>query len=92
MQLLASIAGLDGLVKQLEGGIIIWEAAAGLNDLAQRATADLAQKALFLIESTAPIDPVRAASGSRSAIPPASPCSGRGARFGIDEPEAARAR
>jgi bifunctional non-homologous end joining protein LigD len=29
----------------------------------------------------------RAASGSRSAIPQASPCSGRGARFGTDEPQ-----
>jgi hypothetical protein len=37
------------------------------------------------------IDPVRAASGSRSAIPPASPCSGSGARIGIDEPQAAPA-
>src|SRR6266436_6972419 len=35
---------------------------------------------------TAPIDPVRARSGSRSAIPPASRCSGSGARFGIGDP------
>jgi hypothetical protein len=35
------------------------------------------------------INPARAASGSRYAIPPASPCSGRGARFGTDGPEAA---
>jgi hypothetical protein len=36
--------------------------------------------------STAPINPARAASGLRSAIPPASPCSGSGARIGADEP------
>jgi hypothetical protein len=42
--------------------------------------------------SIAPIDPARAVSGSRSAIPPASPCSERGAKFGTDEPQAARAR
>jgi bifunctional non-homologous end joining protein LigD len=36
--------------------------------------------------SMAPTSPARAASGSRSAIPPASPCSGSEARFGIDAP------
>jgi ATP dependent DNA ligase domain len=46
--------------------------------------AGLALRASFPGESTAPISPARAVSGSRSAIPPASPCSGRGARFGID--------
>jgi hypothetical protein len=35
--------------------------------------------------SMARIDQARAASGLRSAIPPASPCSGRGARNGIDD-------
>jgi hypothetical protein len=40
---------------------------------------------------TAPIDLVRAASGSRSALPPTSPCSGNETRFGIDVPQAARA-
>jgi hypothetical protein len=35
--------------------------------------------------------PARAASGSKSAIRPASPCSGSAVRFGIDEPQAARA-
>ena len=42
----------------------------------------LAQKASFPSGSTAPTSPARAASGSRSAIPPASPCSASGARFG----------
>jgi bifunctional non-homologous end joining protein LigD len=41
---------------------------------------------------TAPIDPVLVRSGSRSAIPPALPCSGRGVSFGIADIEAARAR
>jgi hypothetical protein len=33
----------------------------------------------------APIDPVLVWSGSRSALPPASLCSGSAARFGIDD-------
>jgi hypothetical protein len=48
--------------------------------------AGLAQKAPSPSESTAPIDPVLVQSGSRSAIPPASPCSGSGPRFGTDDP------
>jgi hypothetical protein len=36
--------------------------------------------------SVAPTNPARAASKLRSAIPPASPRSGSGARFGFDEP------
>jgi hypothetical protein len=51
----------------------------------------LGAEASYRRRSMAPIDPARAASGPRSAIPPASPCSGSGARFGIDEPQAARA-
>jgi hypothetical protein len=47
--------------------------------------AGLVQKASSPSESTAPINPARAASGSRYAIQPASLSSGRGARFGIDE-------
>jgi hypothetical protein len=35
---------------------------------------------------TAPTGPARVASGSRSAIPPASPCSESGARIGTDDP------
>jgi hypothetical protein len=51
----------------------------------------LAQKASFPSGSTAPIDPVLVRSGSRYAIPPASPCGGRGGRFGTVEPERKRA-
>src|SRR6267378_4271327 len=40
---------------------------------------------------TVPIAPARVASGSRFATPPASPCNGSGARFGIAEPQAVRA-
>jgi hypothetical protein len=36
--------------------------------------------------TTATTNPARAASGSRSAIPPALPCSGSAVRSGIDEP------
>jgi hypothetical protein len=39
----------------------------------------------------APINPARAAPGSRSAIPPAPPCSGSAVTYGIDEPRAERA-
>jgi ATP-dependent DNA ligase len=44
--------------------------------------------ASFRRRSMAPTCLARAASGSRSAIPPASPCSEREARFGTDELEA----
>jgi hypothetical protein len=54
--------------------------------------AGLALRASCRRRSRARINPVRAASGSRCAIPPASLCSGRGARFGTDELEPARAR
>jgi hypothetical protein len=47
--------------------------------------ASLAPRASFRSGSTAPISPARAAFGSRSGIPPASPCSGSGARFGIGD-------
>ena len=39
---------------------------------------------------TVPIDPVHALSGSRSAIPQVSRCSGSGARCAIDEPSSPR--
>jgi hypothetical protein len=41
--------------------------------------------------SMTPTDPARAASGSKSATRPVSPCSRSGARFGTDEPDTARA-
>jgi ATP-dependent DNA ligase len=54
--------------------------------------AGLAPRALFPSESTARIDPVLVRSGSRSATPPASPCSEREARFGTDAPGSVRRR
>jgi hypothetical protein len=57
-----------------------------------RMPAGLAPRASCRRRSIAHIDRVDVRSGSRSAIAPASRCSGRGARCGIDEPEAARAR
>jgi hypothetical protein len=45
----------------------------------------------IVFKRIAPINPACGASGSRPAIPPASPCSGSEARFGLDEPQAARA-
>jgi ATP dependent DNA ligase domain len=56
-----------------------------------RTLVSLAPRVSFPRGLTVPIDPARAAPGLRSAIPPASPRSGRGARFGIDEPHATRA-
>jgi hypothetical protein len=47
-----------------------------------RMLADLARRASCRGRSTAPTSPARAASGSRSAIPPTSPCNGSGARIG----------
>jgi hypothetical protein len=47
--------------------------------------AGLAPRASCRRRSMAPISPARVASGSRSAILPASPCSGSGARFGIGD-------
>jgi hypothetical protein len=45
-----------------------------------------------IVSKKSNIDPVDVRSGSRSAIPPASPCGGTAARFGTDEPQAALAR
>jgi hypothetical protein len=53
--------------------------------------ASLGPRALCPGGWTAPIDPAPAACGSRSSIPPASPCRGGAARFGIAEREADRA-
>jgi hypothetical protein len=50
-----------------------------------------AQRASCRRRSMAPIYPARAASGSRYAIPPASRCSGSGARCGIKEPQVVEA-
>jgi hypothetical protein len=47
-----------------------------------RTLAGLAPRASCRRRSTARIDPARAASGSRSAIPPALRCNGRGVSFG----------
>jgi hypothetical protein len=67
-------------VLPLERGIEAYQAvAAGVRVCQLGAEAIVSKKvdgACFL---------ARAASGSRPAIPPASPCSGSGARFGIDE-------
>jgi hypothetical protein len=58
---------------------------------ARAAGAGLAPRASCRRRSTAPISPAHAGCGSRSAIPPASPCSGSAVRYGTDEPQAARA-
>jgi hypothetical protein len=54
--------------------------------ISSRTPAGLALRVSFQRRSIAPIDPVDVQSGSRSVIPPVSPCSGREVRFGIDEP------
>jgi hypothetical protein len=53
--------------------------------------ASLGPRASFPRGWTVPIAPALAASGSRSAILSASPCSGSAVRYGIAEPQAARA-
>jgi hypothetical protein len=58
---------------------------------ARAAGAGLAPTASCRRRSTAPISPAHAGYGSRSAIPPASPCSGSAVRYGTDEPQAAHA-
>jgi ATP dependent DNA ligase domain len=82
---------LAWLLRDTEAGILLNEHIAedGATVFAMRASS--APRASFRSGSTAPIAPARAASGSRRAIPPASRCSGSGARSGIDEPQAARA-
>jgi ATP dependent DNA ligase domain len=57
-----------------------------------RPPASLAPRASYRRRLMVPTCPARAASGSRSAIPPASPCNGSGARFGIDESQASARR
>jgi ATP-dependent DNA ligase len=85
-------AALARLLRNTEGGILFNEHIARMALWFSRTPAGLAQRASCRRRSMAPIDPVRAAFGLRSAIPPASPCSGSGARYGTDEPQAARNR
>jgi hypothetical protein len=80
-------AALARLSRNTEAGILFNEPIADDGPTSSRTPAGLALTASCRRRSMAAIDPTRAASGSRSAIPPASPCSGSGVSFGIDNPE-----
>jgi hypothetical protein len=83
-------AALARLLRTTEAGILFNEHIVEDGAMSSHMPAGLALRTSCRRRSTAPTGPARAASGSRRAIPPASPCSGRGARFGIEEPRAAR--
>jgi bifunctional non-homologous end joining protein LigD len=83
---------LARLLRNTEAGILFNEHIAGDGPVVFAHACRLGAEALCRRRSTAPIDPARAAFGSRCAILPALPCSGSGARCGTDGPEAARAR
>jgi hypothetical protein len=81
---------LARLLRITEAGILFNEHIAEVSS--SRTLAGLGPRASCRRRSMAPIDLARAAFGSRSAIPPASPCSGSAARCGIGEPQARRVR
>jgi hypothetical protein len=68
-------------LRDTEAGILLNEHVAGPDGVRARLRG-LAPRALFPREWPVPVDRVRARSGSWSAIPPVSPCSGSGARNG----------
>jgi hypothetical protein len=78
-------AALAWPLRDTEAGILLNEQSPRTVPPFSRTLAGLALRASFPSESTAHTGPVLVRSGSRSAIPPASPCSGSGARFGIGE-------
>jgi bifunctional non-homologous end joining protein LigD len=78
-------AALRRLLGGMKAGILLNEHIAEDGPTVFAMHAGSSPRALFRSGSTAPTSPVRAASGSRYAIPPASRCSGRGARIGIGD-------
>jgi hypothetical protein len=77
---------LDGLASRGTSASFTGSIAAGGITLTVTGISGTISRASFPRGWTVPIDPARAASGSRSAIPPASRCSGSGARGGIGDP------
>jgi hypothetical protein len=78
-------AVLARLLCDTEAGILLNEPLSKMAPPSLRTLVSLAPRVSFPREWTAPTGPARAASGSRSAIRPASPCSGSEARFGIGD-------
>jgi bifunctional non-homologous end joining protein LigD len=89
---LRSLAFLDRkaararLLGSVDGGILLNEHTNEDGAAVFAHACRLGAEGIVSKRSTAHIDPVLVRSGSRSAIPPASPCSGSEARRGIDEP------
>jgi ATP dependent DNA ligase domain len=77
---------LARLLRNTEGGILFMNTSPSTALSSSRTLAGLGPRASFPSESTARIDPALVRSGSRSAIPPASPRNGSGARCGIGDP------
>jgi hypothetical protein len=79
-------AALARLLRDTGGGILFNEHIAEDGPLSSSPMrAGLRPRASCRRRSMAPINPARAGSGSRPAIPPASPCSGSAARIGTDD-------
>jgi hypothetical protein len=72
----AGKASLTWLLRDIEAGICLNEHIVEDGPTVFAHACRLGPRASCRSESTVPIDPARAASGSRPAIPPASPCSG----------------
>jgi hypothetical protein len=85
-------AALTRPLRNSEAGILFNEHIAEDGAVVFAHHVSLAPRASYRRRSMARVDPARAVSGSRSAMPPASPCSASEARRGTDEPQAARAR
>jgi hypothetical protein len=81
-------AALARLLRETEAGILLNEHIAEDGATVFAHACRLGAEGIVSKRSTAAISPARAASGSRSAMPPASPRSGSGARGRIDEPQA----
>jgi len=83
-------AALARLLRETEAGILLKRAPRTALP-SSRMLAGSVPRVSFRRRSMARIDLARVASGSKSAIPPASRCSGSAARIGIGEPPAVRA-
>jgi hypothetical protein len=81
-------AALAGLLRDTEPASCLTNTLPRMAPPSLRTLASLARRVSFPRRWTAPTGPACAASGSRSAILPALRCSVRGARCGIEEPQA----
>jgi hypothetical protein len=79
-------AALVRLLVDTEAGILLNEHVAEDGPTVFEHACRLGAEGIVSKRSMGPIDPGRAQSGSRSAIPRASPCRGSAARIGIGDP------